>query len=235
MRALVAAIVAVAALPSAPAHADPGADQAAALVHLRRGVAAFRAGDFARAREELALAHRLAPDKPNPYRWLALTEVQLGDCPSALADIDGFLARVPPDEPRVPELVRLRELCRQTAIVQIDSTPQGASLRIDGAVVGSTPFRALSMRAGTHRLGAAKRGYQPRARSIVVAAGTRMDVHLALRPAARPITHRWWFWTAVAGAAVVASGAAIVATRGGGETILPPIRCDGAGCAATAW
>ncbi len=234
MRALGAAIVAVALL-AAPVHADPSADHAAALVHLRRGVAAFRAGELRRAHEELALAHRLAPDKPNPYRWLALTEIQLGDCPSALTNIEGFLSRVPPDEPRVPELVRLRELCRQTAVLEVRLTPVGASLRIDGARVGVTPYRSLSMRAGTHQLAADKRGYTAQTRAIEVTAGKRMTVQLELRPAARPITRRWWFWTAVAGAVVAAASVAIVVTRSDGETILPPICCDGGGCAAALW
>lgn len=234
MRALVAAIVAVGLL-AAPVHADPSADHAAALVHLRKGVAAFRAGEFRRAHDELQLAHRLAPDKPNPYRWLALTEVQLGDCPSALANIREFLARVPPDDARTAELVRLRDLCQQTAVVDVDSVPAGASLRIDGARVGVTPYRALSMRAGSHRLAADKRGYAGATRSIDVAAGAHMAVHFELRRQPRPITRRWWFWTAVAGAVVAAAGVAIIATRGDGETILPPIQCGGGGCAAALW
>ncbi len=235
MRALVAAIVAVGLL-AAPVRADPSADQAAALVHLRKGVAAFRAGEFRRAHDELQLAHRLAPDKPNPYRWLALTEVQLGDCPSALANIEQFVSRVPPDDARTAELVRLRDLCQQTAVVDIDSVPAGASLRIDGAHVGATPYRALSMRAGSHQLAADKRGYTAATRAIDVAAGTHLSVHFELqRRRPRPITHRWWFWTAVAGAAVAAAGVAIIATRGDGETILPPITCNGGGCAAALW
>jgi len=109
MTAHVAWIVVAAQLVAAIGHADPAADQA--LVHLDRGVAAYRAGDLARAHAELAAASALAPDRPNPYRWLALTEVELGDCRSALVNIESFLSRVPAGDPRVAEVVALRGRC----------------------------------------------------------------------------------------------------------------------------
>jgi Flp pilus assembly protein TadD len=88
--------------------ADPAGD---ALAHLDRGVAAYRAGDYALAHTELAAASELAPDRPNPYRWLAMTEVALGDCRTALVHIESFLSRVPAGDPRVAELVALRAGC----------------------------------------------------------------------------------------------------------------------------
>jgi hypothetical protein len=85
----------------------------AAQLHLDRGVEAFRAREYARAHREFAIAHELAPDRANPYRWLALTEVQLGDCPAALGHIDEFVARVKPDDERLAELIRLRVMCER--------------------------------------------------------------------------------------------------------------------------
>ena len=110
MRGFVTVILAVAAL-GAPAAAGPSGTEADALAHLDRGVAAYRAGDLALAEQELEAAQRLAPEHPNPYRWLALTEVQLGDCHAALVHIESFLSRVRADDPRAPELVKLREHC----------------------------------------------------------------------------------------------------------------------------
>jgi hypothetical protein len=123
MRLLVALIVVAFALPAR------GDDQAAALDHLDKGVAAFRAGDYAFAQGELTLARDLAPAKPNPYRWLALTQVQLGDCPHALGNIDSFLVRVRDDDPRVGEMTRLRELCKQ----------HGANLQLDHDIAQPAP------------------------------------------------------------------------------------------------
>lgn len=121
MRALVV-VIAIALVPSSTALADPTED--AALVHLDRGIAAFNAKDFQRALRELTAAHELVPDKANPYRWLALTEIQLGDCKSALVHIEGFLSRVPPTDPRVAEMTRWRALCRQEPQAQPPTDPQ---------------------------------------------------------------------------------------------------------------
>jgi hypothetical protein len=113
MRWFVVAIVVALRLVAlhAPAHADPSED--AALAHLDRGIAAFNAKDFRRALTELTAAHQLAPDKANPYRWLALTEIQLNDCVSALVHIEQFLARVPAADERVAEMKRWRDFCRR--------------------------------------------------------------------------------------------------------------------------
>jgi hypothetical protein len=230
MRAPVASILvlALAALPAAPARADAVED--AARVHLDRGIAAFRARDYAVAQRELTTASELVPDKPNPHRWLALTEIQLGDCRGALVHIEGFLSRVPADDERVAELVRLRELCQRTGALQVASSPPKASLRIDGAIVGATPYRALSLHAGPHVLVAEKPGFAAQSREILVAAGGELDVRFALSPVRAPLTRRWWFWAAVGGAALTATAAIAYAATDRDPTPLPPIDCDPAGC-----
>ncbi len=230
MRVVVASIVALGAalgLPARTAAAD--ATEAAAQVHLDRGIAAFRAGDYPVAHRELAAASDLAPHKPNPYRWLALTDVQLGDCAHALEDIASFLSRVPPDDLRVSELVRLRELCQRTGTLHVESRPR-AALRIDGAMVGPTPYRSLSMRAGSHVVVAEQPGFETATRSIVVPAGSTLDVQLDLRAARAPLTRRWWFWAAVAGTAVAITGVAVYALSDDASSTLPPIQCDLTGC-----
>jgi hypothetical protein len=227
MRAVVASIAVAATCLAAPVRADPA--EAAALVHLDRGVAAFRAGDFARAHREFEAASRLAPDRPNPYRWLALTEVQTGDCRRAVVNAEAFLARVPPDDPRAPELIRVRDLCRRTGALRVESSPSRAALRVDDALVGQTPYRALSMRPGTYRLSADKSGHDRAERSIVVRPGQELHVRLDL-PRSRPITRRWWFWTTVAAGAAAVTATVILASRGESDELLAPIRCDRTGC-----
>ncbi|MDQ3369853.1 MAG: PEGA domain-containing protein [Myxococcota bacterium] len=228
MRSLVIAIVAALGLAAPSVAAD--STEAAALVHLERGIAAFEAGDHALAHRELRAAHELAPDRPNPYRWLALTEIQLGDCPAALRNIAGFVARVPAGDPRLAEIGRLRELCERTGVLRIDSTPAGASLRLDGAIVGTTPYRSRSLRVGTHELVADQPGFLAASRSVVVTAGSELDVHLRLTREPTPITRRWWFIPAVVGVVALAGAAIFVIADGPDETLLPPVECDGAGC-----
>ena len=125
MRWLVASIL-VATVGAAPVAAD--ATEATALFHLRRGVAAFERGDYLTARDELTIASKLVPERANPYRWLALTAVQLGDCLAAGGHAEGFLGRAAPDDPRAPELARLRELCERTGALTVTSTPDHAEL-----------------------------------------------------------------------------------------------------------
>jgi hypothetical protein len=112
MRSSVASIVVVLLALAAPAAADDV--EAEALAHIDRGVEAFRAGEYALAHREFTAANQLVPDRANPYRWLALTEVQLGDCAAALVHIEGFLSRVDRDDPRGAEMVRNRVLCEKT-------------------------------------------------------------------------------------------------------------------------
>jgi hypothetical protein len=227
MRLLVASIVAT-QLVAATVRADATED--AALLHLERGVAAFEAGKFTLAHEELSIASRLAPHKPNPYRWLALALVQLGDCRRALVNIAAFVEHAEAGDPRLAELVRLRELCERTGVLSVSSTPTHAALRIDGAVVGTTPYRSLSMRAGSHRLVVEKPGFAAASRSIVLTAGGELDVQLRLARADMPITKRWWFWPSVLGTALVIAGVAVYVATDASPTLLPPIQCDPGGC-----
>nr|HEX4315851.1 hypothetical protein [Kofleriaceae bacterium] len=107
-------------LAAGSARAEPAG--ASALDHLDRGIAAYRLGDYETAHRELELAQELAPDKPNPYRWLALTEIKQGDCRDAVAHIEAFLSRVPAGDARVPELVAARQDCVAAAQQPVGST-----------------------------------------------------------------------------------------------------------------
>jgi len=224
--AIIALVLGV--VSSSRARAD--ATETAAQVHLDRGVAAFERGDYVIAHRELVAARDLVPHKPNPYRWLALAEVQLGDCTQAVTNIDAFGKRVVAGDPRLAELARLRDLCQRTGILQVTTKPD-ATLRIDGKVVGKSPYRALSMRSGEHRILAERAGFVTAERSVVVTAGHELTLHLDLASPARPITRRWWFWAIAAGTTVAAAATVfIIASDGSEPSRLPSIRCDDAGC-----
>jgi hypothetical protein len=236
MTAHVARIVLAAQLVAAVGHADPGgpADptEQRALEHLDRGVAAYRAGDYRRAHAEIAEASQLAPDRPNPYRWLALTEAALGDCASALIHVESFLSRVAADDPRIAELARLRERCLHTGLVTVTSTPSGATIRLDGgSPVATTPARHLAMRTGPHRLTIEKPGFVAVTHDLEVVASGELwsSFTLTAEPAARPLVRRWWFWAAVGALAITAAGITYEVTRGS-ESRLPPVTCDPSGC-----
>lgn len=151
----------------------------AALRRIDSGVDAYRAGDYATARREFEAARRLVPDKANPYRWLGLTEAQLGDCTAALLDFAMFLKLVPANDERVPEVIRLRNQCERV------SPPVPASLPPPVA-----------------------------------------ERHKTAPP------RRWWIWTTIAGAAVVAGTAIALGVVLGTprEGRFAPIVCAPAGC-----
>lgn len=214
-------------LGATSAHADPSAERA--LAHLDRGVAAYHAHDYARAHVELAEAQRLAPDRPNPYRWLALTEVELGDCRSALANVEAFLSHAPADDPRIAELVGIRARCASTGSLRVESSPSGAAVRIDGgAALATTPTPDLSLPVGRHRLALEKSGFRTHQASFEIRAMGLTHTHYALREQDHPLYKRWWLWTAV-GAVVLGAGVTYAVTRGG-DTQLPPVTCGPTGC-----
>lgn len=188
MRLLVAAVAV--ALLAAPARAGEDRDEAA-LQHLDVGVAAYRAGDYATARREFEAARRLVPDKANPYRWLGLANVQLGDCTQALLAFETFLKRVPPGDERVPEVIRARDGCEHAPAL---TAPPPVAIVATPAPSPPSPTAAR-----------------------------------------KPLARRWWFWTALGGAAAItAAGITLGMVLGAPhETRLPPIVCGTTGCAGS--
>lgn len=219
--------------PAVPAATvPPGApvDDGAAA-HLQRGIAAYRAHHFTQAVDELLQANRLAPERPEPYRWLALTEVEIDDCPSALLNVDAFFARAPRGSPAAAELLGLRDRCLHTGRVNVESSPGGAELHIDdGPVVATTPISGLALRIGTHAVTLRKPGFETlHDRLDVQAAGTSY-ASFVLRPEHHTsLTQRWWFWAALGAVAVTAIGVTYEATRTS-EPQLPGVICTSTGC-----
>jgi hypothetical protein len=116
MRRRVGSILLLLQLLAVGVRAQPAPDaEADALAHLEAGIAAYRAGDYSTAYREFTAASTGAPDKPNPYRWLARTEGKLGDCAGVRVHVREFLARVPAGDPRAPEMIQLRVACDHAA------------------------------------------------------------------------------------------------------------------------
>ena len=228
MRSALVAIVVLAARTASAADPD---EEAAAQVHLDRGLAAFEKGDYLAAHKELLAANELVPEKANPYRWLALTEVQLGDCAKARVNIEAFLERARPDDNRRAEMLRLRELCSKTGTLAIRTTPDRATLRIDGAHVGDAPYRSGSFAVGNHTVVADAPGYESLSRALVITANGNVELDLALSRPGKPITRRWWFVPAIVVGVAAVGGVIFIATRDGESTSsLPGVICDATGC-----
>lgn len=234
MKAHVVRIVVAVQLAAAAGYASPDDPaEARALAHLDRGVAAYRAGDFARARAELTAASELAPDRPNPYRWLALADSALGDCDAALVHVESFLSRVAAGDPRVAEIIAIRQRCLSSGRVTVTSTPSGAAIRIDGgAPAATTPVHRLALPLGRHRISVEKPGFVTETHDFDVAASGELWQRFDLQPepARTSVLRRWWFWAAVGAVAVTAGGITYGLTRGSSPSRLPPVTCDATGC-----
>jgi hypothetical protein len=233
MRVRVVCLALIVPMVAAAAHADPDDDSAA--VHLERGLAAYRAREFRRALDELLQANRRAPDLADPFRWIALTEAEIDDCRSALINIDTFVSLVPAGDPRVPELVALRDRCQHTGNLTVESTPSGAALRVDnGSVVGTTPVSRLAMRTGRHTITVEKPGWESQSRDVDVYAFATDHASFALTAVHETqLAHRWWFWAGLGVATAVLAVVAYDARRpdtGRPDTGLPPVTCTASGC-----
>jgi hypothetical protein len=86
--------------------------EADALLVLDRGIALYEKGELEKAKAAFIVARDLVPDKPNPRRWLGLTEARLHHCREALVELEVFLSRAPDDDPRRGEVAIVRDRCR---------------------------------------------------------------------------------------------------------------------------
>ncbi len=207
-------------------------DLRTAQQHLDAGVALYGAGNFADARVELAAAQVLAPDKPNPYRWLALVDVRLGDCASALVHIESFAARVAADDARLGELVRLRDQCRSIGHIRVVSSPTGATVRVDQRATPMMTPADLALSVGSHVIVVGKPGFESVTQTVEAhAAGVDEAMFTLPVAAVAEPHHRWWLWTTIGvGVVAIAAGTTYALTRGRDDPRLPPIACDATGC-----
>jgi hypothetical protein len=106
---------------SSVALADPLESAAQALVD--EGLAKWEQGDLVAARALFAHARDVLPDKPNPYRLLALIDSKLGHCPAAVLEADRFLALTPADDHRRAELEAVRAQCAPAAATSASPAP----------------------------------------------------------------------------------------------------------------
>jgi hypothetical protein len=180
------------------AAASPGVaradDAGEALEVLERGTEQFRTGDLEAARKSFQRARELVPDKANPYRWLGLVEARLNHCKEAVENLDQFLQRVPPNDPRTAEAVTVRDRCREELAPKIgnliiESTPDGAEVRLDdeqSAPAGVTPFTNPATPAGPHVVFLTKQGYRRVTRGFKVGRGETVRLDFSLQEAGVP-------------------------------------------------
>lgn len=185
LRALLAAAILVAS-PS-PCRADDVADEAD--LQFRIGAERYTAGDYRGALEHFLASNRLVRNRnvvfniartyekleryPEAYRYYALALAE-GPDPQSKADIDAALSRI----------------ASHVAVLQIETTPPGATLYVDRKDLGprgESP-RTLALAEGSYRIIAELPGYEPaEARVAGAKAGRTTPVSLVLAPILSPL------------------------------------------------
>ena len=162
---------------------SPQTDKAAR--HRDRAFRRFRAGDHAAAIAEFRQAYTACP-LPSHLFNIALTYGNWrGHCTDAMDGWRrylGFCESYACDPNKVSDgrerLARLGQACPSQ--VNIETTPGGAAIAIDGAYAGNAPL-ATSLEPGPHEVSASLDGFVSGTQAIEVQAGKRMAVAITLR------------------------------------------------------
>jgi TonB family protein len=88
------------------------------------------------------------------------------------------------EAPRAEMKLSLARVAPAAGVADILSTPFGATVKIDGAVVGRTPLLDFKLKPGPHQVEIAKDGYETWSQSVT-AGGKKVFVDGNLRPLAR--------------------------------------------------
>jgi hypothetical protein len=141
----------------------------------------------------------------------------------------GWTEHVDTFDARSGETVELEiDLLPVAGIVRIKTQSPGATIEVNGKVVGVTPFDQ-DISVGKAAIRVAQSGYHDVLKTLNIQVGQVYDLDLTLdalpvvdRPTAsdETLTQKWWFWTALGG--VVAGGAWAVAAILTADNTTPP-------------
>ena len=161
----------------------------------KQGAEAYAGGRYKDAIDLFLDANRLAPNPAFAYN-IGLAYQELGDAPNALRWYRDYLRALPgaADRPEIEARIddaekRLRE--RGVQQVTILSTPEGATLAVDGLKLGVTPWSG-ELAPGHHRLTLELRGYRDETTAFELPSDHAVDVGTKLHaqgervPAAPP-------------------------------------------------
>ena len=175
--------------------------------HFDQGVALFNDNNFPAALAEFLESYRLNPAAA-VLRNIGYTQQRLFRYPEAIETLKRYLAGSPAiaaDERANTDQI-IAEMQALLAPVTLSITPAGASVTVDGRVLGRAPFTLpLQLAAGTHTLEIVAAGFTPEHRELGVVAGTPAQLSLAL--VAIPRTGKVRIAASVAGAVVAIDGA----------------------------
>lgn len=174
-----------------PKGASPAPDgRAEASARFQRGVALFVEGDYDAALIEFRRAYDAAPAYSVLYD-IGQTQLALRHYPEAIEAFSRYLsegAERVTSERRAEVEATVATIRQRIGQVEVDVDVEGAEVRIDDTVVGVAPIlRSIPVSIGTHRIEASARGRESASRTVTVAGGDSLAIHLSL-PELAPVT-----------------------------------------------
>ncbi len=164
--------------------ARPAAAQEDARTLFLRGAEAYQAGDYPTAVEAFEASYAQAP-VPVVLFNLAQTLVALHRRAEAIDAFHRYLSTEESIDAERQAAVEqaMRELERELTPVRIEINVRGAEVRVDGRVLGESPFReTVYVDAGRRRFTATADGHVEASRSLMLRAGTQSTLSLRLEP-----------------------------------------------------
>ena len=164
-------------LPNVPARTDI----VAARELDQQGVRSYVEGHFVDAVHFFEAAYR-AGGPPSELWNIARSREKLDEPEEAAAAIDLYLKepRVAPGDRSEAER-ELRALQSRSSVLLVTTTPEGATVSVDGRPTGATPS-SVEVHAGTHSLSLHRDGYAAEERTVEARFGRAILVALDLRP-----------------------------------------------------
>jgi tetratricopeptide (TPR) repeat protein len=182
-------LIAFAAPGGRLARAAEGDPKGAAREHFQKGLAAFADQRFAEAAEEFDAAYKLSPAFKLLYN-IGLVDVALGRSVEAVDAFDRYLKQgasaIPADRRREVSEEIEKQLAR-IGTVSIRTFPEGAEIRIDGALIGRTPLpKSVRVNAGRHTVEAIAAGHSTQTREIAISGKAENAIEMTLEAIAAP-------------------------------------------------
>jgi tetratricopeptide (TPR) repeat protein len=164
-------------------------NKTAARVHFEKGVSAFADRRFAEAAEEFETAYRMSPAYVVLYN-IGQVSVALGRSVEAVDAFDKYLRQGASSisaERRQEVLAEIEKQRARIGTISVRTFPEGASIRLDGIVVGRTPLPApLRVTAGRHSIEALLPKHNPESRELTVEGRANLALELTLEAIAAP-------------------------------------------------
>jgi tetratricopeptide (TPR) repeat protein len=163
--------------------ADSGGTNPAARQRYQRAAQAYSDGRFKDAIDLFLDAARLSPNPAFAYN-IGLAYEQLGDAPNALRWFRDYLRALPnaPDRAEIePRIAAAEKHLRELGVQQVTvlSTPEGATLTLDGRRIGVTPWTG-ELSPGRHTASLELRGQSDTETTFELPSDHAVDVSLVM-------------------------------------------------------